>query len=68
MEGFGFVDISPIVSDFEVVLYQPFGLLGQDRTQSDSLADISKAQKLIGYNPEFSVREGLKITWENFIK
>lgn len=34
----------------------------------DSLADISKAQKLIGYNPEFSVREGLKITWENFIK
>ena len=43
MEGFGFVHVSPIVSDFEVVLYQPFGLLGQDRTQSDALADILAA-------------------------
>jgi UDP-N-acetylglucosamine 4-epimerase len=34
----------------------------------DSLADISKAEKLMGYKPEFTVREGLKITWENFIK
>lgn len=34
----------------------------------DSLADISKAQRLIGYKPEFTVREGLKITWDNFIK
>lgn len=43
MEGFGFVDISPIADAFEVVLYQPFGLLGQDRTQSDSLATILTA-------------------------
>ena len=34
----------------------------------DSLADISKAKRLIDYNPQFTVREGLKITWENFIK
>ncbi|MCK0180153.1 SDR family oxidoreductase [Flavobacteriaceae bacterium S0862] len=34
----------------------------------DSLADIFKAEKLMGYKPEFTVREGLKITWENFIK
>ena len=34
----------------------------------DSLADISKAEKLMNYKPEFTVREGLKITWENFIK
>ncbi|MFK2820683.1 SDR family oxidoreductase [Flavobacteriaceae sp. LMIT009] len=34
----------------------------------DSLADISKAEELMGYKPEFTVREGLKITWENFIK
>lgn len=32
----------------------------------DSLADISKAVKLMGYKPEFSVFDGLKITWENF--
>jgi UDP-N-acetylglucosamine/UDP-N-acetylgalactosamine 4-epimerase len=32
----------------------------------DSLADISKAGKLIGYKPEFSVFDGLKITWDNF--
>jgi len=34
----------------------------------DSLADISKAEKLMGYKPKFTVREGLKITWENFVK
>jgi len=33
----------------------------------DSLANISKAEKLLGYKPEFSVKEGLKITWKNFI-
>lgn len=32
----------------------------------DSLADISKAQKLLGYQPEYSVREGLKVTWDAF--
>lgn len=32
----------------------------------DSLADISKAQKLLGYKPQFTVREGLKITWDYF--
>ena len=32
----------------------------------DSLADISKAKKLLGYKPEYSVREGLKITWDYF--
>lgn len=34
----------------------------------DSLADISKANKLLGYQPEFTVREGLKITWDYFNK
>jgi UDP-N-acetylglucosamine 4-epimerase len=34
----------------------------------DSLADITKAEKLLDYKPQFTVREGLKITWENFIK
>jgi len=33
----------------------------------DSLADISKAEQLLGFKPQFNVREGLKITWENFI-
>jgi UDP-N-acetylglucosamine/UDP-N-acetyl-alpha-D-glucosaminouronate 4-epimerase len=32
----------------------------------DSLADISKAEKLLGYQPQFTVKEGLKITWHNF--
>lgn len=32
----------------------------------DSLADISKAEKLLGYKPQFTVREGLKITWDYF--
>lgn len=34
----------------------------------DSLADISKAERLLGYKPEFSVREGLKHTWDYFKK
>ncbi len=32
----------------------------------DSLADISKAEKLLGYKPKYTVREGLKITWDYF--
>ena len=34
----------------------------------DSLADISKANKLLDYNPEFTVAEGLAITWDYFNK
>lgn len=32
----------------------------------DSLADISKAERLLGYKPQYTVREGLKITWDSF--
>ncbi|MCK7589909.1 SDR family oxidoreductase [Subsaxibacter sp. CAU 1640] len=32
----------------------------------DSLADISKAETLLGYRPEYTVKEGLEITWEYF--
>ncbi len=32
----------------------------------DSLADISKAKKLLGYNPLFSVKDGMKVTWDYF--
>jgi len=32
----------------------------------DSLADVSKAGRLLGYVPEVSVEEGLKLTWEHF--
>ena len=34
----------------------------------DSLADISKAEQLLGYSPRISVREGLKLTWDWFNK
>jgi len=32
----------------------------------DSLADITKAKQLMGYDPKFNVRDGLKITWDYF--
>lgn len=32
----------------------------------DSLADINKAEKLLGYNPKFDIEKGLKVTWEYF--
>jgi len=34
----------------------------------DSLASIDKARRGLGYNPLFSVADGLKITWEYFNK
>ena len=34
----------------------------------DSLADISKAQQLMGYQPEVSVRYGLQRTWDWFLE
>lgn len=33
----------------------------------DSLADIGKARNFLGYNPLFSVKDGLRITWEGFV-
>lgn len=32
----------------------------------DSLANIDKAKTLLGYNPLFSVKDGLEITWKKF--
>jgi len=32
----------------------------------DSLANIDKGRNLLGYNPLFSVKDGLKVTWEAF--
>ena len=37
------------------------------RDVRDSLADISKAERLLSYSPNVSVKEGLKKTWANFI-
>jgi UDP-N-acetylglucosamine/UDP-N-acetyl-alpha-D-glucosaminouronate 4-epimerase len=34
----------------------------------DSLADISKAEDLLDYDPMFSVGDGLRVTWEKFSK
>lgn len=34
----------------------------------DSLADISKAKNLLGYDPLFSVKDGMRFTWEYFCK
>lgn len=34
----------------------------------DSLANIDKAKTLLGYDPLFSVKDGLKLTWEGFVR
>ena len=34
----------------------------------DSLADISKAKRLLSYDPLFSVKDGMEVTWEVFSK
>ncbi len=33
-----------------------------------SLANIDKTRKLLDYNPLFSVKSGLEVTWEHFQK
>jgi UDP-N-acetylglucosamine 4-epimerase len=48
-------------SDLEVV-YGP----ERQGDVKDSLADVSKAKKLLGYVPEVGVREGLRLTWDDF--
>lgn len=44
-------------------------ILGPNRVGDiqHSLADISKANKLLGYNPEFKITEGLKMTYKWFL-
>lgn len=32
----------------------------------DSLADISKAEALLGYDPQYNIEKGLQVTWEYF--
>jgi UDP-N-acetylglucosamine 4-epimerase len=32
----------------------------------DSLANVDKARKLLGYDPLFSIKDGLELTWEWF--
>lgn len=39
-EGMGYLEISPIKESLHPVLYQPFSLLGQDRSMSSPLKDI----------------------------
>ena len=45
-------------------------IYGPDRQGDvrDSLADISKAERLLGYAPQYTVREGLKVTWDWFVE
>lgn len=42
-EGIGYVNVSPVKDDFEIVLYQNFSLLAQPRGQSQPLDDILRA-------------------------
>ena len=42
-EGLGYVGVSPIKDDFEIVLYQSLSLLSQPRGESRPLADILRA-------------------------
>lgn len=57
-EGWDYAKISPV--DLDVQLYQPFSLLGQDRSRSKSLGDIFRA---------IGIRQGVRaavIDWKYF--
>lgn len=42
-EGMGYVNVSPVKDEFEIVLYQDFSLLGQPRESSRPLAEILRS-------------------------
>ncbi len=46
-EGWGYTPISPIQDDLDIVLFQSFSLLGQDRSRSPLLADILGAAGVV---------------------
>jgi len=61
-----------------IKLWETLGVLANKSTKvkfgpkrlgdvKDSLADISKAERLIGYKPKYSTVEGLKATWDYFV-
>jgi hypothetical protein len=59
-EGMGYCRISPIHADLEIVLYQSFSLLGQDRSRSQRLSDILQ---------QAGVGQGLRVGvagWKHF--
>ncbi len=59
-EGWGYTSISPIKDDLEIVLFQSFSLLGQDRSRSRPLAEILRAA---------GVRSGVRVGvagWKHF--
>lgn len=39
-EGMGYLEVSPVKEHLQPVLYQPFSLLGQDRSRSSPLKDV----------------------------
>ncbi|HHY28936.1 MAG TPA: NAD-dependent epimerase/dehydratase family protein [Desulfitobacterium dehalogenans] len=61
--GFERASILEVISMLESLLKQKATLEFMDRQNGDPLntwADISKAQRLLNYNPEYSLQEGLK--------
>jgi UDP-N-acetylglucosamine/UDP-N-acetylgalactosamine 4-epimerase len=54
----------------ELTNYAGKPIYGPDRLGDirDSLADISKAQKLLNYKPSISIRDGLRKTYDWFLK
>jgi len=57
-------DLKTITKKDNNVLYGP----PRKGDVKDSLADISKAKELLGYDPLYSVKEGMEDTWNWFVK
>jgi UDP-N-acetylglucosamine 4-epimerase len=60
------ISLNMLVSELSAIAQKTVTpIFGPDRQGDvrDSLADISKAKKLMGYEPKFSVFDGLKVTW-----
>ena len=65
------VDMNRLVEKLNAVMGKDLRPVYTDPRPGDirqSLADISDAEKLLGYSPEISLEEGLKETVEYFLK
>lgn len=63
------ISLNSLWSDLQTISNKNLqAIYGPDRKGDvrDSLADITKAKTLLNYNPLFSVKDGLEITWKKF--
>jgi len=59
--------LSEVISEIEIIIGKPLQKTYVEKARGDArhtTADISKAQNILGYSPQFSLQKGLTAQWE----